>query len=205
MTTTENHVHTSEPEPASADSATGSEVPDEQPTEQTSELFTPVSGALAQHSASGAIVYHGYFTTEGDALIAVERHDDSGAVVLGLLHHHVRHSPNGFQWGYPGSGPAETARCLLLDAVDDHRCAKCLGSRLIVLTGDAPGDERPYDAERDTRTDDHVFSCVECDDGMRALPYQEFKFAHVCAWDGEWWMRRSDIRDWLIGKGVSVS
>lgn len=31
------------------------------------------------------------------------------------LRHHVRHSPNGFSWGYFGSGPAELARCLLWD------------------------------------------------------------------------------------------
>jgi hypothetical protein len=32
------------------------------------------------------------------------------------LSHDVRHSPDGFSWGYGGSGPAELARCLLLDA-----------------------------------------------------------------------------------------
>jgi hypothetical protein len=33
------------------------------------------------------------------------------------LHHHERHSPDGFNWGYLGSGPAEAARCILIDAV----------------------------------------------------------------------------------------
>jgi hypothetical protein len=33
-----------------------------------------------------------------------------------LLHHPVRHSPTGFEWGYGGSGPADLARALLLDA-----------------------------------------------------------------------------------------
>lgn len=28
-----------------------------------------------------------------------------------------RHSPDGFQWGYGGSGPAETALCILRDFV----------------------------------------------------------------------------------------
>ena len=32
-----------------------------------------------------------------------------------LLEHHVRHSPDGFSWGYAGSGPAELARSLLWD------------------------------------------------------------------------------------------
>lgn len=31
------------------------------------------------------------------------------------LAHHVRHSPDGFSWGYAGSGPSELARCILLD------------------------------------------------------------------------------------------
>lgn len=32
-----------------------------------------------------------------------------------VLYHDVRHSPDGFSWGYSGSGPAELARCILLD------------------------------------------------------------------------------------------
>jgi len=31
------------------------------------------------------------------------------------LRHILRHSPDGFQWGYGGSGPAELARCILID------------------------------------------------------------------------------------------
>ncbi len=31
------------------------------------------------------------------------------------LEHHVRHSPDGFSWGYAGSGPAELAMCILWD------------------------------------------------------------------------------------------
>lgn len=33
------------------------------------------------------------------------------------LEHSVRHSPDGFSWGYGGSGPTELARCLLIDAL----------------------------------------------------------------------------------------
>lgn len=33
------------------------------------------------------------------------------------LEHHVRHSPDGFNWGYLGSGCAELARCILADAI----------------------------------------------------------------------------------------
>jgi hypothetical protein len=38
------------------------------------------------------------------------------------LAHHVRHSPDGFSWGYGGSGPAELARCILLDAFGVLSC-----------------------------------------------------------------------------------
>lgn len=31
------------------------------------------------------------------------------------LYHHPLHSPDGFSWGYLGSGPAELARCILWD------------------------------------------------------------------------------------------
>jgi hypothetical protein len=31
------------------------------------------------------------------------------------LEHHVHHSPDGFSWGYLGSGCAELARCILWD------------------------------------------------------------------------------------------
>ena len=34
------------------------------------------------------------------------------------LAHHVRHSPDGFSWGYAGSGPSELARCILLEHFD---------------------------------------------------------------------------------------
>lgn len=34
------------------------------------------------------------------------------------LHHHPRHSPTGFNWGYAGSGPADLARSLLWDLLE---------------------------------------------------------------------------------------
>jgi len=32
-----------------------------------------------------------------------------------VKHYRVLHSPTGFEWGYPGSGPAELARAILSD------------------------------------------------------------------------------------------
>lgn len=52
--------------------------------------------------------------------------DDDGRVTP--LTHHKRHSPTGFSWGYEGSGPAELARCLLIDALGDRaKCGSCSG------------------------------------------------------------------------------
>jgi len=58
------------------------------------------------HEFAWPVVVHAY---------AVER---SGSERL--VQHHVRHSPTGFEFGYHGSGPAELARCLLLDYFDLH-------------------------------------------------------------------------------------
>lgn len=33
------------------------------------------------------------------------------------LHHLCKHSPDGFQWGYGGSGPADLARSMLYDCL----------------------------------------------------------------------------------------
>jgi hypothetical protein len=37
-----------------------------------------------------------------------------------LPKHVVFHSPDGFSWGYGGSGPSELARCLLLEVVGEE-------------------------------------------------------------------------------------
>lgn len=34
------------------------------------------------------------------------------------------HSPDGFEWGYEGSGPAQLALAILLDATDDREIAE---------------------------------------------------------------------------------
>lgn len=35
-----------------------------------------------------------------------------------LLEHHVHHSPDGYAWGYGGSGPSELAKDILWDLLD---------------------------------------------------------------------------------------
>jgi hypothetical protein len=60
------------------------------------------------------VTYHGISEntghTSGPEVVYVERDGRRYP-----LPHYVRHSPNGFSWGYAGSGPAELARCILAD------------------------------------------------------------------------------------------
>jgi len=56
-----------------------------------------------------------------------KRYEESNVVVVVAegekpvrLSHHVQHSPDGFNWGYGGSGPAELARCLLWDLLGEE-------------------------------------------------------------------------------------
>lgn len=56
-------------------------------------------------------LYEG-FRRNGRALIRVR-----DGTTLRALKHRVHHSPTGFEWGYAGSGPADTARSLLWDVV----------------------------------------------------------------------------------------
>jgi hypothetical protein len=52
--------------------------------------------------------------------LAAQEHRAGAVLVLdelGIrpLEHYPHHSPSGFAWGYGGSGPADLARCILLD------------------------------------------------------------------------------------------
>jgi hypothetical protein len=56
--------------------------------------------------------YRGHRDANGVCFIEVL---DGGAEVARPLSHRVRHSPTGFEWGYEGSGPADTARSILAE------------------------------------------------------------------------------------------
>jgi hypothetical protein len=59
--------------------------------------------------------YRGKRMPDGDAKVIILHEDSLDGYGTEPLKHHVRHSPTGFSWGYGGSGPAELARCILLD------------------------------------------------------------------------------------------
>lgn len=70
-------------------------------------------------------IYRGYLGPEGPR-VTVQREiavNGRRRTVTGHeepLQHHVRHSPTGFAWGYGGSGPADLARCILIDHLYAH-------------------------------------------------------------------------------------
>lgn len=54
----------------------------------------------------------------GPIRVWVESHEDGEWIRLGSLRHRRYHSPDGFQVGYGGSGPADLARSILWDVLD---------------------------------------------------------------------------------------
>jgi hypothetical protein len=150
-----------------------------------------------------ATCYHGR-RTPGIAVpghprggVTVEAHDVD-ALARWPLPHYKRHSPAGFEWGYSGSGPADLARCLIIDALGPHaRCDVCKGTRSIVWD-DHSEDWLPA---RDAHNPDpeQIGPCGACDDGFVPLPYQAFKFAVVAHWEQDRWrISRLEVLGWLV-------
>ena len=145
--------------------------------------------------------YHGTGSGPGGRVITVETADGTPA---GLVAHVPRHSPTGMSRGYQGSGPADTARSLLIAALgDDARCRSCAGTRRVIydLRHQETQPAAPYDPRRSptgyAADGLHVSRCWECDDGYRQLPYQEFKRQHVATWGSDWRISRTEILTWL--------
>ncbi len=147
------------------------------------------------------VIYHG---TRGpdptDArMVTVENPDDSE--VLGTLRHVERHSPDGYNWGYGGSGPSDCARSLLIAALGDTiaACHACAGTGEVAPHD--PDEEEsllvPFDAERhDPR---QVRTCDACDGGFAFLPYMDFKAHIVSQFGDEWITDRTSVLAWLDG------
>lgn len=72
---------------------------------------------MVMEDTSPRKVYEGRRTVNGtrdtgDWIVTVQ---DNRACAVYELPHEKRHSPDGFAWGYGGSGPSELARCILID------------------------------------------------------------------------------------------
>ena len=149
------------------------------------------------------ITYHGYAEEAGGCVVVLE---DRAGQQVGVLAHIVKRSPDGMQWGYLGSGPADTARSILIAALGDRAaCPSCAGTKKVVYLPDTY-DEQPYDPARAADYDpESIAGCLSCDDGFRAdLPYQRFKQEFVATWSGEWRMPRSDVLAWLARHGITA-
>jgi len=99
------------------------------------------------------------------------------------VHHVVVDSPTGPSWGFVGSGPADTARSVLLAPLDeDALCQTCRGTGY--LTADNADTIGPG-ATSTART-----ACTDCDRGYRHVPYRLFTTDHVAHWGEQWCMTR---------------
>jgi len=77
-------------------------------------------------------LYHGHRNERGNAYVwALPWKGDAYPLPVCL---EIRnHSPTGFEWGYFGSGPAQLALALLVDALDGWSPAAAIDSPLCVL------------------------------------------------------------------------
>ncbi len=78
-----------------------------------------------------------YVLDTGDNIPAKPSFFDPGMLkastgMLPLRYDLVRHSPDGFGWGYPGSACAQLACALIADALEDDRVARDYYQRLTV-------------------------------------------------------------------------
>lgn len=67
-----------------------------------------------------------------------------GVLGKSRLRHIVRHSPDGMEWGYGGSGPSDTALSILTDHFEDgaakERVDRCYQAFKFEFICDAPRD-----------------------------------------------------------------
>jgi hypothetical protein len=140
------------------------------------------------------VIYHGVWRENGRSVINIE---DEEGVQLGVVRHLPKHSPTGMNWGFAGSGSADTARSLLIAVLGDESvCAVCRGTGRVVYVRSADGLlAEPYDPVRHPWTREG-WKC-ECDDGYRLLPYPAFTRQFVASWGKEWVMSRAAILGWL--------
>lgn len=132
---------------------------------------------------------------------------DDEAVTITPLRHYVRHSPTGMEWGYGGSGPADLARSILIDVLGDEAlCNECGGLGLVVLDQETGAEHKTTEAEirkyrqlqeANDPLGDLLMKCFWCDDGVKRLPYQAFKFDFVAKWDRDQFsVSEDEVRSW---------
>ena len=130
--------------------------------------------------------YRGY-RDEGDrAVVEVFEHRRRGRGVP--LVHHRKHSPAGFEWGYLGSGPAELARCLLIDHLGPSAwCPTCQGTGIMA----------PAHVHGGTLDPDQCWVCLGEATTFGPQAYQSLKHEHVSTWGEAWELTAADLRLFL--------
>lgn len=154
-------------------------------------------------------VYHGRMVEHRGGVIVIETPQGRA---LDTVPHVDRHSPTGIGWGYEGSGAADCALSILVDALGDAAvCRACEGAQKIVY-GVAEESDRfdPYDELEDlagTYEGREIQACP-CDRGLIALPYQDFKREFVAKWPqaGEWRLSRHEVLAWFAtNRGAAMN
>lgn len=70
--------------------------------------------------------YIGERSSDGCDVLVLDRAHPNGAYLLPPRHDLRNHSPDGFNWGYGGGGPAQLALAILADALGDDERAQCI-------------------------------------------------------------------------------
>lgn len=140
----------------------------------------------------GQVSYHGYPQRDRNLVIVV---DPQSAPRGRPLHHYVRHSPAGLDWGYAGNGPRDLARSLLADALGDPAVCPACRDRTIGWPGTGTSADRAI-------VDTHPrLACPNrCDHGLLPLPYLQFTEQVVATrlrYGKAWSLDRITILDWL--------
>lgn len=137
--------------------------------------------------------YIGTYTVSGGSIVVAQ----TDGPTYGLKRK-GNHSPTGFNWGYGGSGPAETALSILVDFFDDgeHKCDLCEGTGELLV--DATEDEGA-----------HHDRCYVCGGHGVKLPvsYQDFKFAVIAnlPQGKDFTLTGEDIEKWIAAHRASQS
>lgn len=144
--------------------------------------------------------YVGY---PGQFLVLIQSNDS----ITGVLPHFVRHSPGGFAWGYTGSGPADLARCVLIDVLGGARtCDRCTPHETIRWQSTLSVTP----AAADDVVSIPIEQCASCEQTVPVLAeanYQRFKEEVVAVPDDcdvFWSVSQERVRDWLRDRGPDV-
>lgn len=158
---------------------------------------------MAENEARST-VYRGYGNDNaaGGRLVTVEVDGE-----VSPLPHHAKHSPSGMSWGFHGSGAADLARSLLIDALGEQaQCSICEGSGEVVydVVADADVPARVAGQHGGGRRPEGRYSeamgCYHCENGISVTPplYQPFKRDVVANLPGGGWtLTRAEILEWV--------